>query len=64
VEATPEYFAPFGQFIAASPNGDQFGPHDAQLDVYRDILRLGHDHLSRFCRNQYQPIILNCSYLG
>jgi hypothetical protein len=39
VEATPECFAPFGQVIAASPDGDQFGPHDAQLDLSRGIPR-------------------------
>ncbi|XP_047054873.1 uncharacterized protein LOC124661055 [Lolium rigidum] len=39
VEATPESFAPFGQVIAASPDGDQFGPHDAQLDLTRGIPR-------------------------
>ncbi|VAH65635.1 hypothetical protein VPH35_046076 [Triticum aestivum] len=39
VEATPESFAPFGQVIAASPDGDQFGPHDAQLDLNRGIPR-------------------------
>ncbi|CAM0882967.1 unnamed protein product [Alopecurus aequalis] len=39
VEATPESFAPFGQVIAASPDGDQFGPHDAQLDLSRGIPR-------------------------
>ncbi|VAH81468.1 unnamed protein product [Triticum turgidum subsp. durum] len=39
VEATQESFAPFGQVIAASPDGDQFGPHDAQLDLSRGIPR-------------------------
>ncbi|RCV27993.1 hypothetical protein SETIT_5G370000v2 [Setaria italica] len=39
VEATPESFAPFGQVIAASPDGDEFGPHDAQLDLSRGIPR-------------------------
>jgi hypothetical protein len=43
VEATPESFAPFGQVIAASPDGDHFGPHDAQLDLSRGIPRSGHD---------------------
>ena len=44
VEATPESFAPFGQVIAASPDGDQFGPHDAQLDLSRGIPRSGCGH--------------------
>ncbi|KAF2953144.1 hypothetical protein DAI22_01g389200 [Oryza sativa Japonica Group] len=39
VEATPESFAPFGQVIAATPDGDEFGPHDAQLDLTRGIPR-------------------------
>uniref|UniRef100_A0A0D9V7G6 Ureidoglycolate hydrolase n=1 Tax=Leersia perrieri TaxID=77586 RepID=A0A0D9V7G6_9ORYZ len=39
VEATPESFAPFGQVIAATPDGDEFGPHDAQLDLSRGIPR-------------------------
>ncbi|KAJ1286081.1 hypothetical protein BS78_03G326300 [Paspalum vaginatum] len=39
VEATPESFASFGQVIAASPDGDEFGPHDAQLDLSRGIPR-------------------------
>jgi hypothetical protein len=33
VEATPDSFAPFGQSNAASPDGDQFGPHDAHLNL-------------------------------
>lgn len=41
VEATPESFAPFGQVIAATPDGDEFGPHDAQLDLTRGIPRSG-----------------------
>jgi hypothetical protein len=39
IEATPESFAPFGQVIASSPDGDEFGPHDAQLDLSRGIPR-------------------------
>ncbi|CAH1438489.1 unnamed protein product [Lactuca virosa] len=33
IEATPETFKDFGQVIQASPDGDEFGPHDAQLDL-------------------------------
>ncbi|KAI3721356.1 hypothetical protein L2E82_32365 [Cichorium intybus] len=33
IEATPETFKEFGQVIQASPDGDEFGPHDAQLDL-------------------------------
>ncbi|KAG8078394.1 hypothetical protein GUJ93_ZPchr0007g5551 [Zizania palustris] len=39
VEATSESFAPFGQVIAASPDGDEFAPHGAQLDLSRGIPR-------------------------
>lgn len=39
VEATPESFASFGQVIGASPDGDEFGPHDAQLDLSQGIPR-------------------------
>ncbi|KAL8240007.1 hypothetical protein R6Q59_013362 [Mikania micrantha] len=33
IEATPETFKDFGQVIQASPDGEPFGPHDAQLDL-------------------------------
>ena len=39
IEATPESFAPFGQVISSSPDGDEFGPHDAQLDLSHGIPR-------------------------
>jgi hypothetical protein len=42
MEVTLESFAPFGRVMAASPDGDQFGPHDAQLDLSRGIPRSGH----------------------
>ncbi|KAL5227944.1 hypothetical protein ABZP36_016209 [Zizania latifolia] len=38
-EATPESFAPFGQVVASSSDGDQLGPNDAQLDLSRGIPR-------------------------
>ncbi|EXC19493.1 hypothetical protein L484_014123 [Morus notabilis] len=40
IEATPENFAEFGQVIEASPDGEEFGPQDAQLDLSRGIPRL------------------------
>ncbi|XP_073304904.1 uncharacterized protein [Primulina huaijiensis] len=40
IEATPESFHEFGQVVEASPDGDKFGPHDAQLDLSRGIPRL------------------------
>ncbi|GFQ03558.1 hypothetical protein PHJA_002499600 [Phtheirospermum japonicum] len=33
IEATPESFQEFGQVVEASPDGDEFGPRDAQLDL-------------------------------
>ena len=39
IEATPESFSEFGQVIEASPDGDEFGPLDAQLDLSRGIPR-------------------------
>ncbi|XP_016463274.1 uncharacterized protein LOC107786328 [Nicotiana tabacum] len=39
IEATPESFKEFGQVIEASPDGEEFGPRDAQLDLSRGIPR-------------------------
>lgn len=39
IEATPESFHEFGQVIEASPDGDEFGPRDAQLDLSQGIPR-------------------------
>ncbi|KAM7494998.1 hypothetical protein LguiB_029607 [Lonicera macranthoides] len=39
IEASPETFKEFGQVIEASPDGDEFGPQDAQLDLSRGIPR-------------------------
>ncbi|PON64342.1 Ureidoglycolate lyase domain containing protein [Trema orientale] len=40
IEATPATFEEFGQVVEASPDGDVFGPEDAQLDLSRGIPRL------------------------
>ncbi|KAK9124349.1 hypothetical protein Sjap_013951 [Stephania japonica] len=45
IEATPQSFQDFGQVIEASPDGDQFGPRDAQLDLTRGIPRFYMMHL-------------------
>ncbi|KAK3409000.1 hypothetical protein EUGRSUZ_J01124 [Eucalyptus grandis] len=45
IEATPETFRDFGQVIEASPDGDVFGPKDAQLDLSRGIPRFYIMHL-------------------
>ncbi|XP_078435988.1 uncharacterized protein LOC144706806 [Wolffia australiana] len=39
VEATQESFKDFGQVISASPDGDEFGPHDARLELHRGVPR-------------------------
>ncbi|KAL8051842.1 hypothetical protein ABFX02_06G175000 [Erythranthe guttata] len=45
IEATPESFHEFGQVIVASPDGDGFGPRDAQLDLSHGIPRFYIMHL-------------------
>ncbi|KAA8534350.1 hypothetical protein F0562_031823 [Nyssa sinensis] len=45
IEATPETFIEFGQVIEASPDGEEFGPQDAQLDLSRGIPRFYIMHL-------------------
>lgn len=39
IEATPASFEEYGQVIEASPDGAEFGPQDAQLDLSRGIPR-------------------------
>lgn len=39
IEATPSTFQDYGQVIEASPDGEGFGPHDAQLDLTKGIPR-------------------------
>ena len=39
IEATPKTFGEYGQVIEASPDGEEFGPQDAQLDLSRGIPR-------------------------
>nr|XP_004496337.1 uncharacterized protein LOC101509929 isoform X1 [Cicer arietinum]XP_004496338.1 uncharacterized protein LOC101509929 isoform X1 [Cicer arietinum] len=45
IEATPSTFKDYGQVIEASPDGEGFGPHDAQLDLTQGIPRLYIMHL-------------------
>ena len=40
IESTPESFQEFGQVVEASPNGEEFGPKDAQLNLSKGIPRL------------------------
>lgn len=39
IEATPESFKEYGQVIEASPDGEEFGPKDAQLNLSQGIPR-------------------------
>jgi hypothetical protein len=39
IEATPETFGEYGQVVEASPDGEEFGPRDAQLDLSRGVPR-------------------------
>jgi hypothetical protein len=39
IEATPSTFKEYGQVIEASPDGEEFGPNDAQLDLTQGIPR-------------------------
>ncbi|XP_048231599.1 uncharacterized protein LOC8263362 isoform X2 [Ricinus communis] len=45
IEATPESFKEYGQVIEPSPDGDEFGPQDAQLDLTQGIPRFYIMHL-------------------
>ncbi|CAL5209260.1 unnamed protein product [Lathyrus oleraceus] len=45
IEATPSTFQDYGQVIEASPDGEGFGPHDAQLDLTKGIPRFYIMHL-------------------
>ncbi|CAN1174192.1 hypothetical protein LINPERHAP2_LOCUS31136 [Linum perenne] len=39
IEATPESFKEYGQVIGPSPDGEEFGPQDAQLNLSEGIPR-------------------------
>lgn len=45
IDATPESFAEYGQVISSSSDGDEFGPHDAQLQLHRGTPRFYIMHL-------------------
>ncbi|KAK6933313.1 hypothetical protein RJ641_036207 [Dillenia turbinata] len=45
IEATPESFKEYGQVIEASPDGEEFGPQDAQLDLTQGTPRFYIMHL-------------------
>ncbi|CAA0821213.1 ureidoglycolate hydrolases [Striga hermonthica] len=45
IEATPESFREFGQVVETLPDGDEFGPQDAQLDLSGGIPRFYIMHL-------------------
>nr|XP_043631359.1 uncharacterized protein LOC122602823 isoform X2 [Erigeron canadensis]XP_043631360.1 uncharacterized protein LOC122602823 isoform X2 [Erigeron canadensis]XP_043631362.1 uncharacterized protein LOC122602823 isoform X2 [Erigeron canadensis] len=45
IEATPDTFKEFGQVVQASPDGEEFGLHDAQLDLSQGTPRFYIMHL-------------------
>ncbi|XVE68963.1 hypothetical protein DITRI_Ditri09bG0112300 [Diplodiscus trichospermus] len=45
IEATRESFNEYGQVIEVSPDGEEFGPNDAQLDLSKGIPRFYIMHL-------------------
>ncbi|KAK6144865.1 hypothetical protein DH2020_021685 [Rehmannia glutinosa] len=45
IEATAESFQEYGQVVEASPDGDEFGPRDAHLDLSQGIPRFYIMHL-------------------
>ncbi|KAF7811893.1 Nucleosome assembly [Senna tora] len=45
IDATPSTFQLYGQVIEPSPDGDEFGPQDAQLDLSRGTPRFYIMHL-------------------
>ncbi|KAK7267413.1 hypothetical protein RIF29_20087 [Crotalaria pallida] len=47
IDATPITFKEYGQVVEASPDGDGFGPHDAQLDLSQGTPRFYIMHLEK-----------------
>ncbi|KAI3809001.1 hypothetical protein L1987_24965 [Smallanthus sonchifolius] len=64
IEATPETFKEFGQVIQASPDGDEFGPHDAQLDLSQGTPRFYIMHLQdralKFSKITHHASVTQC----
>lgn len=64
IEATPESFKDYGQVIQASPDGDQFGPHDAQLELSRGIPRFYIMHIKdrklKFSKITHHASVTQC----
>ncbi|KAL9995723.1 putative rmlC-like cupin domain superfamily, ureidoglycolate lyase domain superfamily [Helianthus debilis subsp. tardiflorus] len=64
IEATPETFKDFGQVVQASPDGDQFGPHDAQLDLSQGTPRFYIMHLQdrdlKFSKITHHASVTQC----
>ncbi|KAI3836507.1 hypothetical protein MKW92_015215 [Papaver armeniacum] len=64
IDATPTSFANFGQVIEASPDGEGFGPRDAQLDLSRGIPRFYILHLEnrplKFTRITHHANVTQC----
>ncbi|XP_077217084.1 uncharacterized protein LOC143851509 [Tasmannia lanceolata] len=64
IEATPASFQAFGQVIEVSPDGQQFGPHDAQLELHRGTPRFYIMHLEdrelKFSKITHHASVTQC----
>ncbi|XP_073008355.1 uncharacterized protein [Typha latifolia] len=64
IDATPQSFAEFGQVISSSPDGDEFGPRDAQLDLSRGAPRFYIMHLKdrelKFSKITHHASVTQC----
>ncbi|KAL4189273.1 hypothetical protein AMTRI_Chr08g206160 [Amborella trichopoda] len=64
IEATEISFQEFGQVIEPSPDGQEFGPHDAQLELHRGIPRFYIMHVEdrpfRFSQITHHASVTQC----
>ncbi|KAK9049052.1 hypothetical protein SSX86_030808 [Deinandra increscens subsp. villosa] len=64
IEATPETFKGFGQVCQASADGEEFGPHDAQLDLSQGTPRFYIMHLQdralKFSKITHHASVTQC----
>uniref|UniRef100_A0A1D1YMH4 Putative ubiquinone biosynthesis protein UbiB n=1 Tax=Anthurium amnicola TaxID=1678845 RepID=A0A1D1YMH4_9ARAE len=64
IEATPASFAEFGQVISTNPDGGEFGPSDAQLELHRGVPRFYIMHLEdrklKFSKITHHASVTQC----
>ncbi|CAL9062608.1 unnamed protein product [Musa banksii] len=64
IEVTPARFADFGQVISASSDGEEYGPHDAQLELHRGVPRFYIMHLEdrdlKFSKITHHASVTQC----